>query len=133
MADTSPFASLQAEIAAMLSTALSVETRHAADIERLDQAHLAETVRRDELHLHELERRDRRSESETAALREALETRDIIGQAKGIIMSTMTCSADEAFHLLRKQSQHENRKLVEVAAEIANRAGSRARRRPQDG
>jgi AmiR/NasT family two-component response regulator len=54
-----------------------------------------------------------------ALLAEATETRDTIGQAKGVIMVTMGCTADEAFRLLKAQSQHENRKLVEVAAEIA--------------
>jgi len=52
----------------------------------------------------------------------ALETRDVIGQAKGVIMAAMRCSADEAYRLLVRQSQQENRKLREVAAEIAQRA-----------
>jgi AmiR/NasT family two-component response regulator len=58
-------------------------------------------------------------------IREALETRDIIGQAKGVIMAALSCSPDEAFTLLRQQSQAENRKLVVIATEIANRAWNR--------
>jgi GAF domain-containing protein len=50
----------------------------------------------------------------------SVETRDIIGQAKGIIMSSMGCSADAAFAVLIRQSQYENRKLVDIAAEIAH-------------
>lgn len=48
----------------------------------------------------------------------ALENRDVIGQAKGILMASTGCSADRAFELLRQQSQHENRKLVDVARAI---------------
>jgi AmiR/NasT family two-component response regulator len=94
-------------------------------LDRRDELHIAETERRDELHVHELERRDDLHTHEVESIREALETRDIIGQAKGVIMATMSCSPDEAFHLLRQQSQHEQRKLAEVAAEVANRAWKR--------
>ena len=53
---------------------------------------------------------------------QSLDSRDIIGQAKGIIMASTGCSADAAFGVLVRQSQHENRKLVEVATELATRA-----------
>jgi AmiR/NasT family two-component response regulator len=56
----------------------------------------------------------------------ALASRDIFGQAKGIIMVTMHCDADTAFDLIRKQSQAENRKAAEVAAEIVARVSRRA-------
>jgi len=95
-------------------------------MERRDQQHIAEAERRDDLHVHELQRRDELYAHETDMIREALETRDIIGQAKGVVMAALSCSADEAFHLLRQQSQHENRKLVEVAVEVAKRASSPA-------
>lgn len=55
----------------------------------------------------------------------ALENRDVIGQAKGILMASTGCSADRAFELLRQQSQHENRKLVEVARAIVASTGKR--------
>jgi len=51
----------------------------------------------------------------------AMESRATIEQAKGIIMATTQCGADEAFTLLRQQSQYENRKLRDVAAEIVER------------
>ena len=41
-----------------------------------------------------------------------------IEQAKGIVMGAMRCTADQAFEQLVKQSQHENRKLREIAIEI---------------
>jgi AmiR/NasT family two-component response regulator len=64
-------------------------------------------------------------------LHRALESRDVIGQAKGVIMVTTRCTADGAFDLLRRQSQFENRKIIEIANEIANRASGK-RCRPPD-
>ncbi|MEO8695887.1 MAG: ANTAR domain-containing protein [Acidimicrobiales bacterium] len=55
-------------------------------------------------------------------LETALESRDLIGQAKGLIMATLHCSADEAFALLVQQSQHENRKIHDLALELTERA-----------
>jgi len=51
-------------------------------------------------------------------LQAAMASRSVIDQAKGIIMSLARCNADEAFRLLAKQSQHANRKLRDLAAEI---------------
>lgn len=54
-------------------------------------------------------------------LRRAMESRATIEQAKGIIMATAGCGPEEAFDLMVRQSQHENRKLREVAAELVDR------------
>jgi hypothetical protein len=51
-------------------------------------------------------------------LSEALESRDVIGQAKGIIMAEQRVTADEAFDRLRKLSQRVNIKLREVAERV---------------
>ncbi len=51
-------------------------------------------------------------------LREALVTRDVIGQAKGILMARQGCSADEAFDVLRRASQRANRTLADMAEEL---------------
>ncbi|HSH60970.1 MAG TPA: GAF and ANTAR domain-containing protein [Acidimicrobiales bacterium] len=48
-------------------------------------------------------------------LEEALKSRDLIGQAKGIIMERERLTADQAFDMLRKMSQAKNVKLREVA------------------
>lgn len=98
---------------------------HVAEMDRRDQAHVAETERRDTLHLNEMQRRQDVYDHELDLIRTALETRDIIGQAKGVVIATLGCSSDEAFVLLRKQSQSENRKLHEVAAEIVTNAQRR--------
>jgi len=60
--------------------------------------------------------------SEVDQLKSALKTRDLIGQAKGVIIATMGCSADEAFALLVTQSQHEQRRVSDIAAEITAKA-----------
>jgi GAF domain-containing protein len=52
-------------------------------------------------------------------LQEGLARRDVIGQAKGILMERHRITADQAFALLATTSQHTNRKLHEVAVELA--------------
>jgi len=54
-----------------------------------------------------------------AALHRALSTRDVIGQAKGILMERQRLSAGDAFDLLRRVSQRLNRKLADVARQLA--------------
>lgn len=51
-------------------------------------------------------------------LREALATRAVIDQALGILMAQQRCDHDTAFGILRNTSQHQNRKLRDVATEI---------------
>lgn len=53
-------------------------------------------------------------------LRRAIDTRDVIGQAKGILMNRQGITADEAFDLLRRTSQDLNIKLVDLATTLAN-------------
>jgi hypothetical protein len=62
-----------------------------------------------------------RAELERAHLRRALESRDVIGQAKGILMHRRGLTADEAFDLLRRTSQDLNVKLAELARTLAAR------------
>ncbi|WP_156753651.1 ANTAR domain-containing protein [Actinokineospora pegani] len=51
-------------------------------------------------------------------LRAAIDSRDLIGQAKGILMQRRGITADEAFTVLREASQRMNVKLAEVAARL---------------
>lgn len=53
--------------------------------------------------------------------RSALGTRDVIGQAKGILMERFDLDAYEAFELLRKISQDSNAKLIDVAERLTHR------------
>lgn len=77
------------------------------DVEAADHAaaaDLAETVRK-------LQR-------ELVSLREALELRAVIEQAKGVLMSREHIDASTAFDRLRETSQAENARLVDVAATL---------------
>ena len=56
-------------------------------------------------------------------LAKAMESRAVIEQAKGVLMSTRRVSADEAFDVLRQRSQQENRKLRLVAEDIVEETG----------
>jgi GAF domain-containing protein len=54
-------------------------------------------------------------------LQEALQSRDVIGQAKGVLMERRGLNAAEAFDVLRRTSQDLNVKLREVAETLATR------------
>lgn len=66
---------------------------------------MTEAVTRNELQLHQL--------------RDAVDSRDVIGQAKGILMARRHLTATEAFHILRRTSQDNNIKLRDLAATLA--------------
>jgi AmiR/NasT family two-component response regulator len=59
-------------------------------------------------------------------LAEALSTRRVIEQAKGIIIARQGCSADQAFQLLVAMSQRSHVKLHDVAADLAETARNKA-------
>ena len=51
-------------------------------------------------------------------LTQGMETRQVIGQAVGLLMAQRRCTADEAFELLKGASQRGNEKLRDVAARM---------------
>lgn len=53
-------------------------------------------------------------------LQAALVTRELIGQAEGILMERERVSADQAFDILRRASQHLNVKLRDVAQHLVD-------------
>ncbi len=57
-------------------------------------------------------------------LESALLSRDVIGQAKGVIMERFNVTAIRAFEMLRALSQSSNTKLVEVAQQVVDTRGS---------
>ncbi len=67
----------------------------------------------------------------TDQLRAALATRAVIDQALGILMAQQHCGHDEAFSILRSTSQHQNRKLRDVAAEIVESVTGEPARPPR--
>ena len=55
-----------------------------------------------------------------ASLRTALSSRDVIGQAKGILMERYAIDGVAAFELLARLSQQDNRRLIEIAADVVD-------------
>lgn len=55
-------------------------------------------------------------------LTQAMASRAVIEQAKGVIMGATGCTPEEAFIRLREQSQQENVKLREIALGIVNQS-----------
>lgn len=55
-------------------------------------------------------------------LEQAMESRAAIEQAKGIIMSAMGCDPDEAMQVIIRQSQDQNIKVRDIAAELVRNA-----------
>ncbi|MGA2530770.1 MAG: GAF and ANTAR domain-containing protein [Acidimicrobiales bacterium] len=53
-------------------------------------------------------------------LHTALVTRELIGQAQGILIERERITGDQAFHILRQASQHLNIKLREVAQDLVD-------------
>jgi hypothetical protein len=86
--------------------ALVERTRETLDRVAADRAHRAHPDTRNQLR------------EELEGLRRAMEHRAVIEQAKGIIMASTGRTPDEAFELLRQQSQHSNMKLRDIAADI---------------
>lgn len=70
------------------------------------------------------------AELERASLHRAIASRDVIGQAKGILMARQGLDADAAFHLLRRTSQDLNVKLADIAKALV---GNHAALLPADG
>lgn len=55
-----------------------------------------------------------------ANLRIAIQSRDTIGQAKGVLMERYKITADQAFQLMVMASQQGHHKLKDIAAEVAS-------------
>jgi AmiR/NasT family two-component response regulator len=60
-------------------------------------------------------------------LRTALTSRAVIDQAKGILMALHSIQSHDAFDLLVKASQEQNRKLRDVAANFVAEVTARRR------
>lgn len=59
-----------------------------------------------------------------AQLRAALESRAVIEQAKGIIMAGQRCTGDEAFQVLTRLAQSQERKLRDVAQDVVDQTSN---------
>lgn len=98
---------LRDEIERLLAAAVQSDADHDAATKMAQEGHDVEMADARDAH-----------DRHTANMDAAIATRDLIGQAKGIIMASLGCSPEHAFELLVKQSQAENRKVVDIAAGI---------------
>jgi ANTAR domain/PAS fold len=101
-----------------LDVALSALATNIADGEKLNAAEqlhllaaLAVKAEADKAHADAVTQ-------ENEQLRRALDTRDVIGQAKGILMERCDVDAAAAFNLLVTQSQKSNTRLEELARKL---------------
>jgi hypothetical protein len=60
--------------------------------------------------------------TEAADMREALKSRPVIDQAKGIVMADRHCTPEEAFEVLRRLSMQSNVRVADVAAALVYQA-----------
>ncbi|WLW55327.1 ANTAR domain-containing protein [Streptomyces sp. YU58] len=63
-------------------------------------------------------------QEEVEQLRQAIASRPVIDQARGILMATQACTSDEAWTILREASQLSNTKLRVVAAAVTASTGT---------
>ena len=64
-------------------------------------------------------------------LQRAVDSRDLIGQAKGILMERFSLDDEGAFEMLVKSSQDTNLKVTEVARWLTSDVGNRPARRSE--
>ncbi|MFE9392655.1 ANTAR domain-containing protein [Streptomyces sp. NPDC006784] len=69
-------------------------------------------------------------ETEAGQLREALASRPVIDQARGMVMALAPCDAETAWQVLVRVSQHSNVKLRSVAAALVSGAEGTAVPKP---
>lgn len=62
----------------------------------------------------------------TEQLQAALNSRVVIEQAKGMLAEYLTMTVDDAFKVLRSYAREHNRKLSEIASDVAGRKISSA-------
>lgn len=105
-----------------LSGALNVYSRRAHGLDAVDRTLTLLLATHASLALAQVESVTL-AELEATNLRNAIDSRDVIGQAKGILMSRRGITAGEAFDVLRRTSQDLNVKLVDLAVTLATRHG----------
>ncbi|WP_234379983.1 ANTAR domain-containing protein [Streptomyces sp. CMB-StM0423] len=60
---------------------------------------------------------------ENAQLKQAIRTRPVVDQARGVLMTVLHGDADDAWQVLRQTSQHANVPLRDVASWVVSSTG----------
>ncbi|MFD5826275.1 ANTAR domain-containing protein [Lentzea sp. NPDC060358] len=103
-----------------LSGALNIYSRHANGLDAADRHAALLLATHGSLALAHA-RATELADLTQIQLRRAIDSRDVIGQAKGILMQRQGIGAAEAFDLLRRTSQQLNVKLVDLAGTLTAR------------
>ena len=106
-------------------TTLELFSRRPAAFSARPLRGVAQVVRLAGLALREAERR--------LNLEEALHTRGVIGQAQGVLMERYTLSGTQAMAFLRRQSQHTQQPIREIAAGLVRRREADTEGAPPNG
>ncbi len=101
-----------------LEAALSALSKNAAGGEILDAAEQLHVLSALAVKAHADQGRSHAAARENEQLRRALETRDVIGQAKGMLMERCDIDAAAAFNLLVTLSQKSNIRVEQVAQRV---------------
>ena len=64
------------------------------------------------------------AQREAVQLRNAVESRAVVDQAKGVLMHALGCSADEALDRMRRVSQTQHVKVTDVAKQVVQTQGA---------
>ena len=64
------------------------------------------------------------AQREAVQLRNAVESRAVVDQAKGVLMHALGCSADEALERMRRVSQTQHVKVTDVAKQVVQTQGA---------
>jgi GAF domain-containing protein len=110
------------------------ETFGALNLYGFERPHLFQAPQRETLqifaaHAAQTLRLASRRITDTAALaemEEALRSRTVIDQALGVTMAQRHCTADEAFDILRHESEAAGRRITEIAEELLARTSGPA-------
>lgn len=101
-----------------LPGAINIYSRHPHGLDAADQTVALLLATHASLALAEVHAVTR-EELQAEQMARAIDSRDVIGQAKGILMARHGIPADDAFELLRRTSQDLNIKLVRLAETLA--------------
>lgn len=93
------------------------DVEHGGSWDPLDLLHTFEAVSSVETGLHAQCRQSLVDENKQ--LMRAIATRDVIGQAKGVLMERFNIDADRAFALLTRLSQQTNTRVEQIARKLA--------------
>lgn len=117
---------IQARVEKAIAEAVELRVQLSAWERSLETRERSEELRAQAIELREMRTHYRNLLDElrdlVENLQKAMASRAGIEQAKGVIMAIRGCTPDDAFDALRVVSQRTNRKLVEVAAEVVDRA-----------